>query len=128
MGIDRAHINWDDLILSHEETVLFMVTNFQYLITCLAFSIAEPFRKPMWTNYPFLFCVCLAFTLDCLIIFSPDDSILAVWFNLLPFATANGISYYSYRYQIGLGVLLNSILTYTAEKVIVNQVTQYFDA
>lgn len=72
-------INQDDTAFGHpnpsyESTILFMVANFQYLITCMAFSIAKPFRKPIWTNYPYLVCVITIFVVNSLCIFLPDNS------------------------------------------------------
>ena len=40
-----------------EGTALFYVANFQYLMTAIAFSIAKPFRKPIWTNWPYMFSI-----------------------------------------------------------------------
>jgi len=47
---------------------------------------------------------------------------------LLPFSTKDGTSYYSYRYWIALGIVLNSLMTYGAEKLIVNVLTRKADA
>ena len=104
-----------------------MVCNFQYLTTCIAFSIAEPFRKPVWTNYPFFFCICCAIAMDVYAIFAPENSFVARWFDLLPFSTSDGTSYYSYRYLVALTVIFNSLLTYGAEKFILNKLTKKSD-
>ncbi|EAR99959.2 E1-E2 ATPase family protein (macronuclear) [Tetrahymena thermophila SB210] len=34
----------------YESTTLFFFTNFQYVATCLSFSIGKPFKKPFYTN------------------------------------------------------------------------------
>lgn len=81
-----------EAVASHEGTVLFMVANFQYLVTCITFSVGEPFRKSWWTNQPFLLCVLLIFLVNLSVIFLPDDSMIAQFFNLLPFKD------YSYRF------------------------------
>src|SRR3569833_2432742 len=47
----------------YESTAVFLVGCFQYLVTCISFSISRPFRKPLYTNAPFtisiigLFCI-----------------------------------------------------------------------
>jgi len=126
--IDYDNIAFDHPNPSYEETVLFMVANYQYMITCMAFSIAKPFRKQIWTNYPFLFCVVFLFIFNGFCIFLPADNRVSIVFDLLPFETKNGTSYYSYKYWIALGILLNSLMTYGAEKLIVNVITRKADA
>ena len=48
--------------------------------------------------------------------------------DLLSFTTeSDGVEHYSYRYWIGAGILLNSIMTYAAEKIIINVITRKAD-
>ena len=81
----------------------------------MAFSVAKPFRKPIWTNKPFFFCVIFLFFFNILVVFLPSSSRVPKVFNLLAFESKDGTSYYDYRYWIVLGIFLNSILTYLAE-------------
>ena len=113
---------------SYEGTVLFMVSNFQYLATCTAFNKSRPFRLPVHTNLPFVISLGLLVVLGTLIVFLPDGSFLATFFCLLPFKDeTTGESYYDYRAWIAVGILLNSILTFTAEKMIVGPITEWAD-
>ena len=48
-------------------------------------------------------------------------------FDLEPFVSKDGTSYYNYKYWIAAGILANSILTYAAEKLIVKILTRKYD-
>lgn len=128
MALIPSELHFDAPNLSYEETVLFMVANYQYLTTCVAFSIAKPFRKPIWTNYAFVTFIVFLFIFDAICVFAPGESGVATLFNLNSFKTEDGNSHYSYRYWIVLGIVINSIMTYVAEKFIINVVTKRCDA
>merc|ERR1719350_1807616 len=93
----------------------------------MAFSIAKPFRKAIWTNVPFSVCVVFLLVFNALCIFLPAHNRVSTRFDLLPFTTEED-SYYSYKYWIAAGIILNSLLTYVAEKLIVNVFTKRSDA
>lgn len=40
-------------MVSYEDTVVYLVSIYQYLVTCVAFSISKPFKQPFYTNYWF---------------------------------------------------------------------------
>ncbi|KAL4505174.1 hypothetical protein ABPG72_016241 [Tetrahymena utriculariae] len=56
ISVQDAHdylndIDYEDARKScYESTTLFFLTNFQYLSTCIAFSIGKPFKKEFFTN------------------------------------------------------------------------------
>ena len=67
------------------------------------------------------------FIFDSVDLMLPGNTPVITIFSCLPFATTSGVTYYSYRYLIAVGILLNSIITYAAEKIIVSKVTQRYD-
>lgn len=44
----------DGPLLSYENTILFLLTCYQYIFVALVFSVGRPFRKPFYTNVLFL--------------------------------------------------------------------------
>ena len=105
-----------------------MIANYQYLFTCIAFSIGAPFRREWWTNRPFLICCILIFMIDTLVLFLPDGNAFTGFFNMLAFTDKDGHSYYSYRYNIAIGILVNTALTYFFERAIALNFTRRWDA
>ena len=99
-----------------------MITNFQYLFCCNCFSIAYPFRKNFWTNWPFTLSIVLIFTAGCLMVVMPASFFLKHYFDILPFTDD-----YNYTYWVILSIVLNMILTYSCEKIIVSQLTYASD-
>lgn len=96
-------------------------------MTCLSFSIAKPFRRQIWTNMPFFISVLCLFTFNSVDLFVPGDTPGFAIFSCLPFKSKSGETYYDYRYLIAVGIVLNSVITYASEKIIVSKVTQRFD-
>ena len=113
--------NFDKKYLSYENTVLFMVSNFQYLFCCLSFSIGKPYRLPMYYNWAFCIAAVGAFTFDTVLVFTPDSSGLANFFDFRSFEK-DGVDYYEYRYKIYVGCMINCVLTYVFEVFVVNNV------
>ncbi|XP_049825460.1 polyamine-transporting ATPase 13A3-like [Aethina tumida] len=48
---DKVH---EEVIVSWENTVLFTVSCFQYIIIAIVYSKGKPYRKPLWTNFWFI--------------------------------------------------------------------------
>jgi len=117
----------DQKYVSYEDTVLFYVTNFQYIMTCVSFSISKPFRKQIWTNSRYFVSLILLVIFATVAVFVPPNTPIYSLFTTLPFVSQNGDVFYDYRYFIFVGILLNSILTYAAEKIIIEKVTKAWD-
>lgn len=122
--------------ISYEDTVLFQVSCFQYVVTALAFSNSKPFRKPIQSNLPFLFSVIGVIVCNFCFLFLPNydtdyqntnGSSWFINFFLLEPYTYNGLSYYTYRYWILLGVVINTVITLVYETFVIKAITKYCD-
>jgi hypothetical protein len=91
-------------------------------MTSLAFSIAKPFKKPIYTNTPLILSILIVLTCDlCLLLVPPSNPVFFTMFHDLSFEI-NGKTYYNYKWLLFAGVVLNSLLTIFAEKCIVRKV------
>lgn len=115
-------------IISYEDTVLFLVSIFQYVMTAIAFSVAKPFRKPITSNIPFTLSIVFILSINFCFLFLPNHNVdaqntqgsnwLANFFLLEPF-TYEGVSYYTYRLYLFLGIVVNSVITLVFEKWVI---------
>lgn len=105
------------------------MANFQYLMTCLSFSISKPFRKELWTNTPFFISVIVLTIFNTVTLFMSADAPFFKVFNNLNYKNqTTGQTYYQYRYFILVFVVINSLITFFAEKLIIEKVTKVYDA
>lgn len=123
---DPTAQGFDIPLPTYEDTVLFIISNFQYLVCCVAFSISKPYRRPLYTNRPYLISLLVLFILDTLLLWLPGGNAVSSWFDVLAFKS-DGHEYISYKAWISLAIVVNSILTYGAEKLIVEKVTKAKD-
>ncbi|KAF8590974.1 Ca-transporting ATPase [Ramaria rubella] len=65
-----------------ENTTLFLVSSFQYILVAAVFSIGPPYRQPMWSNGLLIFCISVLSAFSGLLLLWPPQA-LAVWLNLM---------------------------------------------
>ncbi|XP_061594430.1 polyamine-transporting ATPase 13A3 isoform X2 [Cololabis saira] len=65
----------DHNIQNFENTSLFYVSSFQYLIVAIVFSKGKPFRQPSYKNWPFVFSAVILYFFLLFIMFHPVESI-----------------------------------------------------
>mmetsp|Transcript_9620 Transcript_9620/g.18746 ORF Transcript_9620/g.18746 Transcript_9620/m.18746 type:complete len:1093 (+) Transcript_9620:13-3291(+) len=75
-AIDPAEV--DEASYSWENSALFLVSNFQYLVLCLIFSRGKPFREPLSSNIPLSLALGLMIFFGLYMIVSPSDWLLEV--------------------------------------------------
>ncbi|OOF92274.1 hypothetical protein ASPCADRAFT_210710 [Aspergillus carbonarius ITEM 5010] len=60
-------------IENSENTVLFLVSSFQYILSSVVLSVGPPFRKPMSSNKPFLSMIVVDLMISCYMLFKPSQ-------------------------------------------------------
>eukprot|EP00731_Ephydatia_muelleri_P012537 Em0006g1431a len=100
-----------DSAASSENTVIFQFLMFQYIFLALALSTGPPYRKPIYTNIPFM--VCLAVTVPCTtyLTLAPADWLPGLW----SFMTMRPPPFFLFRVAIFEMILLYITLTYLLE-------------
>jgi magnesium-transporting ATPase (P-type) len=61
-----------DIEGSYETTALVFIANFQYIITCMVFSISKPFRQPLYSNVWFARSLVILIGFNIYIVVSDD--------------------------------------------------------
>jgi cation-transporting ATPase 13A2 len=102
----------EDDKMCYENTSVVFISNFQYLITCMVFSISKPFRQPIYTNLWFTLSLVLLFAMNLYSVMSSDPFIT----SLLDYE--QDVSF-NFRIQCLLLIVVNSLLTYGYERVVV---------
>ena len=97
---------------SFENSSVFFISIFQYLVICMVFSISKPFRQPLYTNLFFTISLIVLIAFSLYIVLSQDAWVLS-WFEI-----ENNISE-NYRLIIVVAITLNSILSYLFERIVV---------
>uniref|UniRef100_A0A665UU48 Polyamine-transporting ATPase 13A3 n=1 Tax=Echeneis naucrates TaxID=173247 RepID=A0A665UU48_ECHNA len=99
----------DHNIKNYENTSLFYVSSFQYLIVAIVFSKGKPFRQPSYKNWPFVLSVLSLYIFLLFIMFHPVetiDSFLEI--VCVPF---------DWRIKLALIILVNAVASVVVEKM-----------
>ncbi|AEY98251.1 FAFR567Wp [Eremothecium gossypii FDAG1] len=84
------HMKWyrqpvvgdDEHVASSDNTILFFVSNFQYILVAVVLSVGPPYREPMSKNVGFIADVLVSLVASCRIMFLSPDSTLGRLFQL----------------------------------------------
>jgi len=100
----------EELSFSWETTTIFFVSCYQYLIMALVFASGPPYRKPFYTNYPFVFALALfSFALTIMLFFR--IGFLDSWLELIPIPQ----SLWRFQLTLILLILLSLVISLLAE-------------
>ncbi|XP_038629076.1 cation-transporting ATPase 13A2 isoform X2 [Scyliorhinus canicula] len=112
---------------NYENTALFCVSGFQYLILATVLSQGQPFRKPLYSNVLFLIALILLYTLMVFLTFSPLQFIrtilqlmhitdLKFQFLLLGFAALHFVTALLFEIAIDSGLLNQCVRPFCKKK------------
>ena len=62
-----------EVVPSADNTAIFLISNFQYILTAVAFSISRPFKKPIYTNFILTGYLIVSIAYSYYIIIDPDS-------------------------------------------------------
>jgi len=102
-------------------TTLFFVGGFQLLFTCLVFSIAKPFKKPMYTNYLFTGSIIILFTYTVYLFFFASKFECDLYY--LVCHMKDHVYPMSFKIKLFGYILANAVALYLFEKIVVWKVT-----
>jgi len=73
---------WEtESVVGMDNTVIFILSSFQYMMLAFIFSIGPPYRTRIWRNIPFLASLFILAWLTTLIAISPNETVIK-WFDL----------------------------------------------
>ena len=103
----------------YDNTVIFLISNVQYLISAIAFSISYPFKKGIFSNYYLILWLVIGFSYSSYLIISPDQYSK----YLLDLVT---IPDYFFRFVLLSLAILNFITCILCEKYLVPFITKRY--
>ncbi|CCF55865.1 hypothetical protein KAFR_0A04300 [Kazachstania africana CBS 2517] len=108
-------VGGDDAVQSSDNTVLFFISNFQYILTAVVLSVGPPYREPMSENTGFIVDTLLSIIASLLLMFINSGSFLGKLFQLTPIS--KGFKLYiicwavlNYYSQLHLPILIKPYL------------------
>ncbi|CAI4036576.1 hypothetical protein SMKI_15G4240 [Saccharomyces mikatae IFO 1815] len=77
-------VGGDDTVQSSDNTVLFFVSNFQYILTAIVLSVGPPYREPMSKNFEFIVDIIASICVSVLLMTLNPESYLGKKLQLTP--------------------------------------------
>lgn len=111
----------DQQVKAFENTSLFYVSIYQYLMVCVVYSISKPFRQPLYTNLYFTLSLIILLAFGTYIVLTDDSWVI----NLFELESTTTMTFRLYLLII---VVVNSIVTYLFEKIAVWYISVWWRA
>lgn len=96
----------------YENSSVFLISLYQYVVVCVAFSISKPFRQPLYTNLPFVASLVVLSVFNLYITIASDSWI----FSAFSVETDLNIEF---RLSLICIAFVNGVLTFFFEKIAV---------
>nr|XP_054768390.1 polyamine-transporting ATPase 13A3-like [Lytechinus pictus] len=109
--------NPDDNILCYENSVIFLISSFQYITLAAAFSKGAPYRLPIYTNFLFLIALIVLVSTTVVMLFLPVQ-----WSVFTNFLQLKQIAPVSLKFALIIGalVLFNILFAFIMESCVVD--------
>jgi cation-transporting ATPase 13A2 len=104
--IDRDHSN----SLNSQNTALFLVSCFQYILSAVVLSVGKPYREPMSRNLPFITSIFVTLAITLYMLFDPAQWVME-WMELTFLDTPFKV----FILALGLG---NFAMAYISERLL----------
>ena len=111
----------DTVTTCMDNTVIYLISNMQYLITAFAFSISKPFRKPIYTNLLLTLFMVFAFAYSVYIIVIPDP-----WSRKILQIYDFGDYDLYFKFYILAFTLVNFVFSYLTEAFLIPGLTKCY--
>ena len=108
-----------EIVLCWETTTIFCVSSFQYLILAAVFSKGPPYRKPFYSNVPFLTSLIALIIFTALLTLYPGANL--AWFFQLMYNHSDPLTHLDFRIMLLGFALVNLFVCIFIEKAIVER-------
>ncbi|KAG9102700.1 hypothetical protein FRC06_001408 [Ceratobasidium sp. 370] len=93
---------------NYENTALFLISSYQYILVAAVFSIGPPYRKPMWTNALLMASIVALTLFSTLVLFAPPQP-LRFLLDIMPIPS-------SAKTTLFIGAVANAAICFAFER------------